>query len=479
MPPARPPPQRGRSGPSRVALSLVVALAGCTVPREPVFDETEGEPDASVDGGLDGGVDGGPNGADGGQVGGADAGQDAGVDGGTVVACTVQGDCASGQACVNNLCVCDASSCRTGCCDGVTCKQRTSDEMCGSNGAACVACSSDQACVNGGCVCLSESACASGQACVGGACVCNAGSCPHGCCDSNNLCQTGDMDPACGLGGTGCATCTSDQSCTNQTCVTRCDTNTCANGCCDQSGHCQTAETEAACGTGAQSCSACATDWYCVSSGCHESDALQYNGSGAYVDVPDTASLRVTGPMTIEAWVYLYSFNTGQTYPIVSKNDFTTIGNEHGWNLKMDSGVFEMRIENDGYSEATAAASPALNVWIHIAGTYDGSTVAIWQDGTKVGEVPATNSLGSSTRDLLFGVDVNPGNPYFDGVIDEVRLSNTVRYGSTFIPEGRFTPDANTVALWHFDEGQGSSASDASGNGHTGALVGPTWVQGH
>jgi hypothetical protein len=36
--------------------------------------------------------------------------------------------------------------------------------------------------------------------------------------------------------------------------------------------------------------------------------------------------------------------------------------------------------------------------------------------------------------------------------------------------------DANTVALWHFDEGSGSVVSDASGNGNDGTIGGATWT---
>ena len=44
---------------------------------------------------------------------------------------------------------------------------------------------------------------------------------------------------------------------------------------------------------------------------------------------------------------------------------------------------------------------------------------------------------------------------YFDGWIDEVRISNVRRYdkiGFNFPLPGRFKPDNKTVALWHFDE---------------------------
>lgn len=42
----------------------------------------------------------------------------------------------------------------------------------------------------------------------------------------------------------------------------------------------------------------------------------------------------------------------------------------------------------------------------------------------------------------------------------------------------QFTPDTNTLALYHFDEGQGTVASDASPNHWNGTLTGCTWVTG-
>lgn len=58
----------------------------------------------------------------------------------------------------------------------------------------------------------------------------------------------------------------------------------------------------------------------------------------------------------------------------------------------------------------------------------------------------------------------------FDGLIDEIRISNIERYKANDIIDinKRLDPDKNTIALWHFDEEVGSlSYKDASGNGHT------------
>lgn len=38
----------------------------------------------------------------------------------------------------------------------------------------------------------------------------------------------------------------------------------------------------------------------------------------------------------------------------------------------------------------------------------------------------------------------------------------------------QYTPDANTAALWHFNETSGSTVADTSGNGNTGTATGTT-----
>ena len=57
------------------------------------------------------------------------------------------------------------------------------------------------------------------------------------------------------------------------------------------------------------------------------------------------------------------------------------------------------------------------------------------------------------------------------GLIDEVRISKVARYDKDFTPAKRFEPDADTLALYHFDEGQGDVLKDSSGNGHHGKIT--------
>ena len=61
------------------------------------------------------------------------------------------------------------------------------------------------------------------------------------------------------------------------------------------------------------------------------------------------------------------------------------------------------------------------------------------------------------------------GASYFNGLVDEIRVSNTVLYASNFTPQMHLTAGANTAALWKFD---GQSVADASTNGNNGTLQG-------
>lgn len=58
----------------------------------------------------------------------------------------------------------------------------------------------------------------------------------------------------------------------------------------------------------------------------------------------------------------------------------------------------------------------------------------------------------------------------FDGLIDELRISDEERYeyGETIEVKEHVRVDEHTVALWHFDEGPDAlTYKDSSGNGHT------------
>jgi hypothetical protein len=139
--------------------------------------------------------------------------------------------------------------------------------------------------------------------------------------------------------------------------------------------------------------------------------------------------------------------------------------------------------QNGGYctgmSAVTGGSDLVANQWYHVAASYDNKTFRVFLNGVLVGSASGScNTALAASSALFIGSSSGPGY-YFNGLIDEVRYSNTARYTNNFIPQTTpFARDANTVGLWHFDEGTGLSVADSSGNANTGDLTGhaPAWV---
>lgn len=119
------------------------------------------------------------------------------------------------------------------------------------------------------------------------------------------------------------------------------------------------------------------------------------------------------------------------------------------------------RRENDG------------ELWIHVDGMLENQGTGPPGDVSYPGdELPSGSNCDggpclNSDPYLVIGAekhDAGPQFPSFAGWVDEVRFSNSLRYPAPFAPPAApFTTDANTVALYHFDEAAGDDVFDSSG----------------
>ncbi|HEX4130988.1 MAG TPA: protein kinase [Pirellulales bacterium] len=128
----------------------------------------------------------------------------------------------------------------------------------------------------------------------------------------------------------------------------------------------------------------------------------------------------------------------------------------------------------------TAKFSPvAVGQRVHLAGVLDANTKALrlYVDGKLVDSVTSSAALPATEIKSQLGTHV-PSETFarYDGTIDEVRISDGVRYTKDFTPQERLEPDAQTWALYHCDENGGDKLVDASGKGHHGTIVGATWT---
>ncbi len=83
---------------------------------------------------------------------------------------------------------------------------------------------------------------------------------------------------------------------------------------------------------------------------------------------------------------------------------------------------------------------------------------------------PGSNPCTNSDPYIVIGAEKHDaGNnptqfPSYSGYFDEMRISNNLRYTENFTPSSApFATDANTMALYHFDEGANDTITDSSG----------------
>jgi hypothetical protein len=215
-----------------------------------------------------------------------------------------------------------------------------------------------------------------------------------------------------------------------------------------------------------------------------------------YALVDDNASLDLgvgeEDDFTIEAFFFVPDL----TYDDIPVDVLTRKEDSFSFYVNFDADqpdwiLFE--ITTAGGGNVTLGYQSNIQVgWHHVAAAYDNEytdtedALAIFLDGIRVAYSPEeiihpdwTPGIPNSFRPLEVG-GVDGGHAGFYGYLEEIRVSDTIRYHSATyaVPTEPFVSDANTVALWHFDETAGSTVfADASsyGNDLTGYLGAQTY----
>jgi hypothetical protein len=76
-----------------------------------------------------------------------------------------------------------------------------------------------------------------------------------------------------------------------------------------------------------------------------------------------------------------------------------------------------------GDTDTHAPTGLTLNIWSHVAATYDGATLRLYVNGTQVSSRAVTGNIAVSTGQVRIGGN-NVWGEYFAGLIDEVRIYN-------------------------------------------------------
>lgn len=209
-----------------------------------------------------------------------------------------------------------------------------------------------------------------------------------------------------------------------------------------------------------------------------------YDTDGDYLRVNQSdGELNVSGAWTIEAWVWITNA-ANEDYTIFSTRIGPgAISNESGWDLILgfEAGTGPgneevIRFTTFDYINGTQSTTVEnLNLtlnpsqWYHVAVTSNGTnTLKIWLDGSQIASNTSATYVDLDARRISASIgdaqnnDINIGfssdtNQSWGGYLDEIRISNTERYTTSFTPSSRFQPDDNTLLLVHADGTNGST----------------------
>ena len=149
-------------------------------------------------------------------------------------------------------------------------------------------------------------------------------------------------------------------------------------------------------------------------------NALVFNGTNNRVNVPDANSLDLTNGMTLEAWVYPTTLSGWNSVILKERGSnglaYALYANDNG---SRPSGY--VRIGSDRSVRGNGALP--LNTWTHLAVTYDGALLRLYQNGVEVGSRAQTGNISHVLTSAEIGGNTVWGE-YFSGRIDEVRIYN-------------------------------------------------------
>lgn len=156
---------------------------------------------------------------------------------------------------------------------------------------------------------------------------------------------------------------------------------------------------------------------------------------------------------------------------IIVDRDIYGNGNYGDYGISLANGRIAFGISRGANKQTVCGATNvANNKWHHIAVTRNTSTgmMRVFVDGRQdasrtgpKGNISYRNGRATSYPNsdpyLVLGAekhDAGAAYPSYNGFMDELRISKSIRYGANFTrPTSPFTADPNTAALYHFDEG--------------------------
>jgi hypothetical protein len=150
---------------------------------------------------------------------------------------------------------------------------------------------------------------------------------------------------------------------------------------------------------------------------------LTFNGTTAYVQVPDAASLDLAATGTVAVWMF-QTVAKGQA-GLIHKGQLSSFADE-AYSLQ-NSGTTRLPeiyvTSGTASKDVVATTALTLSAWHHVAATWDASGTKLYIDGVLNASATGALTVRNTTGALVLGAQYANGFP-FQGTLDEVRIYN-------------------------------------------------------
>ncbi|UCG55810.1 MAG: tail fiber domain-containing protein [Phycisphaerales bacterium] len=145
--------------------------------------------------------------------------------------------------------------------------------------------------------------------------------------------------------------------------------------------------------------------------------AINLDGDGDYVDCGNDPAFNITGEITVAAWVNITSLPT-EWIGIVTKGNsawrISNAGTETRFHFAVCGGPPWIFVNGETLA--------GFDEWHHVCGTYDGSVLRIYLDGSEDGSTAYADGITTNSFRVLIGANEERTDRVWDGLIDDVRI---------------------------------------------------------
>jgi hypothetical protein len=173
--------------------------------------------------------------------------------------------------------------------------------------------------------------------------------------------------------------------------------------------------------------------------------SLLLDGAGDSADTPDNAKWAFAGDFTIDCQIRLNALpGEGANFPICGQYVDAT----HYWlfYVTKSAGVYYLGLYGVPAPASFAVITPSTNTWYHVAVVRSGNNIIIFLDGSSI----ATATDATAFPNIAAVMEIGKSSAsYFNGWIDELRISTVPRWTSGFTPpEIEYEPAAGQFIIW-------------------------------